>query len=157
MGKYVRNHMNKDFEQVRASDKQQIQQLKTNLDELYHNSQANRELSTQQEEFIKQLQAKIDMVEGITMEMETFQAQALEVHENMESSQPYCFTKVEAIQNCYRVVDLSLNNIYIKEREATAYRAKFQEAVLLKPKDYVPEVPQLSLSEQTQGDIILKA
>jgi ABC-type phosphate transport system auxiliary subunit len=38
MEKYVRNQMNKDFEHVRASDRQQIQQLKTNLDELYRNS-----------------------------------------------------------------------------------------------------------------------
>jgi ABC-type phosphate transport system auxiliary subunit len=39
----VRNHMNKDFEKIRACDRQEIQQLKTSLDE---NSQANRELVT---------------------------------------------------------------------------------------------------------------
>jgi ABC-type phosphate transport system auxiliary subunit len=89
----VRNQMNKDFEQVRACDRQQIQQLKTNLDELYQNSQANRELATQQEELIKQLQAKIDLAEGTTVEMAIFQAQALEVHEKMESSQQDLFTK----------------------------------------------------------------
>jgi hypothetical protein len=55
------------------------------------------------------------------------------------------------------VVDLSLNKIYIKEREARSARAKFQEAILLVPKDDVSEVPRLSLSEQTRGDIILKA
>jgi hypothetical protein len=126
--------MNKDFEQIRAYDRQQIQQLKTNLDELYQNSQANRELSTQHEELIKQLQEKIDLVEGTTVEMETFQAQALEVHEKLESSQQDIFTKMEAIQNCYRVSDLSLNNIYIKEREAHSARSKFQEAILLGPK-----------------------
>jgi hypothetical protein len=54
------------------------------------------------------------------------------------------------------VADLSLNNIYIKEREATATRAKFQEAILIATKDEVAEVPRLSLSEQTRGDIILK-
>jgi hypothetical protein len=153
----VRNKMNKEFEQVRAYDRHQIQQLKANLDELYQNSQANRGLVTQQEELIKQLQAKIDLTEGTTVEMASFQAQALEVHENLESSQQDLFTKVEAIQNCYRVVDLSLKNIYIKEREARSARAKFQEAILLVPKDDVSEVPRLSLSEQTRGDIILKA
>jgi hypothetical protein len=35
MDKDVRNQMNKDFEQVRACNKYQIQQHKTNLDELY--------------------------------------------------------------------------------------------------------------------------
>jgi hypothetical protein len=34
----VRNKMNKEFEQVRAYDRHQIQQLKANLDELYQNS-----------------------------------------------------------------------------------------------------------------------
>jgi hypothetical protein len=63
---------------------------------------------------------------------------------------------VEAIQNCYQVVDLSLNSIYIKEREATTSQDKFQEVVLLKPKYDVPEVPRLSLSKKTRGNIILK-
>jgi hypothetical protein len=58
MEKYVINQMNKYFEQIRASDTQQIQQLKANLDELYQNSQANRELATQQE-FINKMQDKI--------------------------------------------------------------------------------------------------
>ena len=106
---------------------------------------------------IKRLQAKIDLVEGTTVEMEDFQAHALDVHENLESFEQDIFMKVEAFQNCYRVVYLSLNNIYIKERESLATRAKFQEAIFLVPRDYVSEVPRLSLSEQTRGDIILKA
>ena len=105
---------------------------------------------------IKRLQAKIDLVEGTTVEMEDFQAHALDVHENLESFRQDIFMKVEAFQNCYRVVYLSLNNIYIKEREALATRAKFQEAIFLVPRDYVSEVPRLSLSLQNKGDIILK-
>jgi hypothetical protein len=69
MEKEVRNQMNKDLEQVRVSDRHQIQQLKTNLDELYQNSQANRELSTHQEDLIKKIQAKIDFSEVTTVEM----------------------------------------------------------------------------------------
>jgi len=117
--------MNKEFEQVRAYDRHQIQQLKTNLDELCQNSQANRELVTQQKELIKQLQAKIDLVEGTTVEMAYFQAQALEVHENIESTQQAFFTKVEAIQNCYGVVDLSMmchrfpGCLFLRKPEAT--------------------------------------
>jgi hypothetical protein len=59
-------------------------------------------LVTQQEELIKQLQAKIDLTEGTIVEMASFQAQALEVHEKLESTQQDLFTKVEAIQNCYQ-------------------------------------------------------
>ena len=101
---------------------------------------------TQQEELIKQLQVNIDLTAGTPIEMAAFQAQALEVHEKMESTQQDPFTKVEAIQNCYWVVDLSLNNIYIKEREARATWDKFQKDIFLVPKDYVSIAPQLSLS-----------
>jgi ribosomal protein L7/L12 len=89
-------------------DRHQIQQLKANLDELHQNSQANRGLVTQHEELIKKLQAKLDLTEGTTVDMASFQAQALEVHEKLEITQQDLFTKVEAIQNCYQVVDLSL-------------------------------------------------
>jgi predicted nucleic acid-binding protein len=106
-------------------------------------------LFTQHEELVKKLHAKIELVEGTIVYMEFFQAQALEVHEKMESAQRDIFTKVEAIQNCYRVVDLSHNKIYIKEREAHAYRAKFQEAIFIVPKYHVSAAPRLSLSKET--------
>jgi hypothetical protein len=88
--------------------------------------------------------------------MAVFQAQALEVHEKLESTQQSLFTKVEAVQNHFRVVDQSLNNIFLKEREAIAARATFQEAVVSSTKEEVAMVSRLSLSEQTRGDIILK-
>ena len=90
---------------------------------------------TQQEELIKQLQANVYLAEGITVDMAAFQA--LEVHEKLESTEQDPFTKVEAIQNCYWVVELSLNNIYIKEREATADRANFEDSILIAAKDYI--------------------
>jgi hypothetical protein len=152
----VRNEMNKGFEQIRACDRQEIQQLKISLDEMHKNSQASRELAIQQGELVKQLQAKINLTENTTVDMAIFQAQALEVHEKLESTQQNLFTKVEVVQNYYRVADHSLNNIYIKEREATAARVTFQEAILSATKDEVARVTRLSLSEQTRGDIILK-
>jgi hypothetical protein len=36
---------------------------------------------------VKQLQAKINLTENMTMDMAVFQAQALEVHEKLESVQ----------------------------------------------------------------------
>ena len=85
MERDVRNNMNKEFEQVIANEKHEIQQLKSNLDELHQNSQDNKGLVTQQEELIKKLQANIELVEGTTINMEFFQDQALEVHEKLES------------------------------------------------------------------------
>jgi hypothetical protein len=52
--------------------------------------------------------------------MAVFQAQVVEVHEKLESTQENLFTKVEAVQNYYRVTYHYLNNIYIKDKEATA-------------------------------------
>jgi len=36
----------------------------------------------------------------------------------MEVSQQELYQKVDAIQKCYQVVDLSLKDIYVKEKEA---------------------------------------
>jgi hypothetical protein len=49
--------------------------------------------------------------------MEVFQDQALEVCQKLESAQQNLFAKVEDVQNHFRVVDQSLNNICLKERE----------------------------------------
>jgi hypothetical protein len=70
------------------------------------------------------------MTKNTVVDMGFFQAQALEVHEKLELTQQILFTKVEVVQNYYRVVDHSLNNIYLKEREAIAARDTFQEAVV---------------------------
>jgi hypothetical protein len=77
----------------------------------------------------KQLQAKVHL------------AEVTAVDEKMELAQQNLFAKVEAVQSCYRVADLFLNNIYIKEREATTTRATFQEAILIAPKGELAEVP----------------
>jgi hypothetical protein len=110
----VKNNMNQDFEQIRAYDKHQIQQLQANLEELHQNSQASRGLVTQQEELIKKLQARLDLTEGTSVEISSFQTQALEVNEKLEISQQDLFMKVDAIQKCYQEVDLALKDIYIK-------------------------------------------
>jgi hypothetical protein len=80
----------------------------------------------------------------------------LEVHEKLESTQQKLLTKVEVVQNYYQVVDQSLNNIHLKEREAIAARVTFQEVILLEEKDELARATRLSLSEKTRGDIILK-
>jgi len=52
------------------------------------------------------------------MDILAFQTQAREINEKMEISQRDLFLKVDAIQKCYQAIDLSLKEIYIKEREA---------------------------------------
>jgi ABC-type phosphate transport system auxiliary subunit len=84
MEQSVRSEMNKGFEQIRAHDRQEIQQLKINLDEMHKNSQASRELAIQQEELVKQLQAKLNLTKNATVDISYFQAQALEVLEKLD-------------------------------------------------------------------------
>jgi hypothetical protein len=65
-------------------------------------------------------------------------------------------TKIEDIQDYYRLEYRSLDSICIKEKEATTIRVIFQEVVLSATKEEVVRVTRLSLSEQTWGDILLK-
>jgi hypothetical protein len=97
---------------------------------MHKNAHASREWASQQGELVKRLQAKINLTENTAVYMEVFQAQALEVYEKIESTQQILFAKVEAIQNHFRVVDQSLNKIFLKEREAITARDTFQEAVV---------------------------
>jgi hypothetical protein len=86
----------------------------------------------------------------------TFQTQTLEVHKELESTQRSLFNKVEAIQNHFQVVNQSLDNICLKEREVIAARTNFQEAVVSSGREGVSMVSRLSVSEQIIGSIILK-
>jgi hypothetical protein len=153
----IQNRMSRYFEQIKAYDKKQIQRLQANFDELQRNSQFNKGLITQHVEIIKQLQDKLVLTEGTSLDILALQTQAMEINEKLENAHQDLFMKVEAIQNYYQTIDISLKDIYNKEREAHSSRVKFQEAVLLVPKDDVSEVPRLSLSEQIRGDITLKS
>ena len=86
MERDVRNQVNQYFENIRAYDRQEIQQLKISLYEMHRNSHASRELAIQQGELVKQLQAKIKFTENMVVDMVVFQAQALEVHKKLEST-----------------------------------------------------------------------
>ena len=81
----------------------------------------------------------------------------MEINEKLEKAQLDLFMKVDDTQNCYLAVDISLKDICLKEREARSAWVKFQEVVLLVPKDDVSDVPRLSISEKIKGDIALKA
>jgi ribosomal protein S19 len=133
------NRMIRDFEQIRAYDKQQIQQLQANFDELQRNSPFNQGLITQHVELIKQFQSRLELTEGTSIEISSFQTQEIEINEKLEIAQQYLFIKVDVIQKCYQEVDLALKYIYIKERESCSTRVKFQEVILLVPKDDVSD------------------
>ena len=53
-------------------------------------------------------------------------------------------------------MDISLKDIYIKEREAHSAWDKFQEAIVLMQKENVLDFPMLSPCEQIRGEMALK-
>jgi hypothetical protein len=150
------SEVNKDFEQIRSSDKQEIQQLKSSLEEMHRNMQASQGWATQQVELVRQLQAKVSSTENMIVDITMFQAHALEVRKELEATQQSLLTKVEIVQDHFRVIDQALNNICLREREVITAWTTFQEAVVLSSKEGVVMASRLSISEQTRGDIILK-
>jgi len=55
MDQSVRDEMNRGFENIRACDILEIQQLKFSLNEMHKNAQTSREWAIQQGELVKQL------------------------------------------------------------------------------------------------------
>jgi hypothetical protein len=106
--------MSQKFEQIIANERHQIQQLRANLDELHQSSQINQGLITQRDEFIRQIQAILKATEGTSIDIPTFQIQALEINEKLEDAQQNLFLKIDVIQKCYQVVYIYLKDIYIK-------------------------------------------
>jgi hypothetical protein len=143
-------------EQARASDQQEIQQLKSNLEEIRKTVQTSQGQVIQQEEIVRQLQAKLSSTESMVVDIALFQAQALEVLRKLEIAQQSLLSKVKIIQNHSQVMDEALSNIVLREREAIIARTTFQEAVISSTKEGRAMASGLSISEKTRGDIILK-
>jgi hypothetical protein len=86
-----------------------------------------------------------------------FQAQELEVHQKLEIVQQDLFSKVGIIQDYFREMIQSLDNILFREKEANVARTTFQKAVISSAREEVPITPRLTVVEQIRGDIILNA
>ena len=104
----------------------------------------------------KQLQNKMSSIQNQVVEMETFQAQALEIHAKIEKEQQGLISKLEIIQTYFQETSKSFDSILLKEREAKVARTTFQKAVILSAKEEIGKTQKLSVSEQIKGDIILK-
>jgi hypothetical protein len=72
--KNIRSKVNKGLEHDRASDRQEIQQLKSSLNEMQRNVQASEGRAIQQSELAKQLQAKVKLTENMVMDITVSQA-----------------------------------------------------------------------------------
>jgi ABC-type phosphate transport system auxiliary subunit len=85
--KNVIDENNKGLEYARASDKQEIQLLKSSVDEMHKNMQVSERRTIQQDKLVKQLQDKVNSTEKMVVDIAVFQAQALEVLKKLEITQ----------------------------------------------------------------------
>ena len=72
--KNVRDKFNKGFEQDRDSDKQEIQLLKSSLDEMHKNVQASENQAIHQSELVKKVHSKLNLTESMVIDITVFQA-----------------------------------------------------------------------------------
>jgi uncharacterized protein involved in exopolysaccharide biosynthesis len=80
--KNIREEINKGLDQARVVDKQEIQSLKSSLDEMNKKMQTSQIQVIQQEELVRQLQAKLNSMKGQVIDLKFLQDQSLEVHED---------------------------------------------------------------------------
>ena len=69
--------MNKILAQAGALERQEIQSLKTSLDEMNQRIQASQVQVTQQKELVKQLHANLNLTEGRVVDLNSFQTLSL--------------------------------------------------------------------------------
>jgi hypothetical protein len=110
----------------------------------------------QQEELVRQLQDKLNSMEGQVIVLKVFQVQSLEVHTKIEAEKQRLISKVEIIQNYFQAVSESFDNIVFKEKEAKETRATFQKEFVLSRNKEVSKNPKLSVTEHIRGDVMFK-
>jgi hypothetical protein len=93
--------VNKILAQAGALERQEIQSLKTSLDEMTQRIQATQVQVTQQKELVKHLQAKLNLTEGWVIDLKAFQTVSLEAHTKIEVKQQKLISKIEIIQNYF--------------------------------------------------------
>jgi hypothetical protein len=69
------------------------------------------------------------------------------VLKKLEIAQQSLLNKVEIIQNCFREVNQSLDNIGFREREATVAWTTFQKEVVSSAREEIYATPRLTVVE----------
>jgi hypothetical protein len=80
--------------------------------------QVSERHTIQPDELIKQLQGKVSFTEKMIVDIALFKYQTLEVLKKLELAQQSLLSKVKIVQNHSQVMDESLTNIVLREREA---------------------------------------
>jgi hypothetical protein len=127
----ISREIDQGLERARCNDIQEIKKLKAILDEANLKIQVSQAQVLQQQEMNKQLQNKMSSIQNQVVEMEAFQAQALEIHAKIEKEKHGLISKLEMIQTYFQETSRSLENILLKEGETKVARTTFQKAVTL--------------------------
>jgi hypothetical protein len=128
--KNIKAEINKGLEQARAANNQEIQSLKTSLDEMNKKIQTSQIQVIRQEELVRQLQAKLNSIKGQVIDLNVFHDQSLEIHVKIEAEQHKVISQVEIIQNYFQETSNDFDNNIFKEKKAKEARATFQKAVV---------------------------
>jgi hypothetical protein len=80
----------------------------------------------------------------------------MEIRSRVSAAQRSLLAKVKMIQDNFLLIDQLLENLSIREREDGVARVTFQEAVIATTNRESTKSSKLSISEQTQGNILLK-
>ena len=90
------------------------------------------------------------------IDIEIFKSQAIEIRSRISSAQQNLLAKVGAIrENCLLINQVS-ENLSARERDAGVARVAFQEAVIAMNNRVLVGTPRFTISEKTQGNILLK-
>jgi hypothetical protein len=144
------------IEQARLADKNEIEMLKTKLEQAQLVVRDGRMKASQQRDLIEQLRARVETAKRRMINIRIFKSQAIEIQSRVFAAQQNLLAKVEAIRdNCLLVNQVS-ENLSSIERDAGAARVAFQEAVIATNNRVSAGTPKLTISEKTRGNILLK-
>jgi hypothetical protein len=113
------------MEQARLADKNEIEMLKTKLEQAQLVVRDGQMQASQQRNLIEQLQARVEIAESRMINIRMFKSQAIEIQSRVSVAQQNFLAKVEVIHdNCLLVNQVS-ENLSARERDAGAARVAF--------------------------------
>jgi hypothetical protein len=145
-----------EIELARLANKNEIEVLKTKLEQAQLVVRDGRAQVSQQRELIQQLQAWAEIAERREINVSIFKSRASEIQRKLFSAQQNLLARIGEIrENCLLVNQVS-KNLTTREREAEVARVAFQDAVIATNNRFLVDIPSLSIPEQTRGNILLK-
>jgi hypothetical protein len=152
----AREKINSEINQVKQGFEQQINQLEEKLKISFQNQHLSKNMVSERDIFINQLQARIVTIESTVIDISAFKKQALEINEGLQVVQQNFFEILDTIQKYYQVINGSLQSIDDKEKESIMAKSKFQELIGWRQSLNLPGVVPFSEIEQIKGEIALK-